>query len=108
MTQKELHEILIAYPRVKLEHPFGPEAAVYKVEVGEDKKMFALIAEDSDPVRLTLKCDPNLAETLRENYESVMPGYHMNKRHWNTIVLTGQLDNQQILDLIDHSYQLVA
>ena len=69
--------------------------------------MFALIAENSDPLRLSLKCDPVLAEKLRSQYETVMAGYHLNKKHWNTILLTGQLSWHEIKDLINHSYQLV-
>jgi predicted DNA-binding protein (MmcQ/YjbR family) len=59
-------------------------------------------------VRISLKCDPQLAETLRERYETVMPGYHLNKKHWNTILLTGQLSWPEVQDLINHSYNLVA
>ena len=87
-----------------MDYPFGEDVAVYKVK----GKMFALIPEKGDPVRISLKCDPNLAETLRAKYESVMPGYHLNKKHWNTIVLSGQLTWQEIQDLIRHSYDLVA
>ncbi|MBI4034669.1 MmcQ/YjbR family DNA-binding protein [Candidatus Saccharibacteria bacterium] len=71
-------------------------------------KMFALIQEGKDPVRLSLKCDPLLAETLRDKYESVLPGYHLNKKHWNTIILTGQLPWEEIQALIRHSHYLVA
>lgn len=71
-------------------------------------KMFALIEEKSDPVRISLKCDPQLAVLLREKYESVMPGYHLNKKYWNTLVLTGQLSWQEVQDLIRHSYELVS
>ena len=69
--------------------------------------MFALIDTTKDPLRISLKCDPGLAESLREQFESVMPGYHLNKRHWNTIVLTGQLGDETLVDLINHSYNLV-
>jgi len=86
-----------------LDYPFGEDVAVYKV----NDKMFALVAEGSNPVRLSLKCDPQLAQTLRERYETVMPGYHLNKKHWNTILLTGQLTDQEVKDLMVHSYQLV-
>ena len=91
-------------PNATLDYPFGEGVAVYKVH----DKMFALVKEGSDPVRISLKCDPLLARTLREKYESVMPGYHLNKKHWNTIVLSGQLSWEEIQDLIRHSYQLVA
>lgn len=91
-------------PTARLDYPFGENTAVYKV----NDKMFALVKENSDPVQLSLKCDPLLAETLREKYETVLPGYHLNKKHWNTIILTGQLSWEEIQDLIRHSYQLVA
>ena len=91
-------------PRAVLDYPFGEDVAVYKVK----DKMFALIAEKKVPVRLSLKCDPLLAETLRQKYESVLPGYHLNKKHWNTIILSGQLNDQEVKDLILHSYNLVA
>lgn len=91
-------------PNARLDYPFGKEAAVYKV----GDKMFALIAEGSDPVRISLKCDPQLAVVLREKYESVMPGYHLNKKHWNTIILSGQLPWEEIQGLILLSYNLVA
>ncbi|OVE78870.1 hypothetical protein BVY00_01675, partial [bacterium G20] len=71
-------------------------------------KMFALVREKKEPVQLSLKCDPVLAETLREKYESVLPGYHLNKKHWNTILLTGQLSWEEVQDLILHSYSLVT
>jgi predicted DNA-binding protein (MmcQ/YjbR family) len=91
-------------PNAWLDYPFGKQAAVYKV----GDKMFALIAEGSEPVRISLKCDPQLAKVLRERYESVMEGYHLNKRHWNTIILSGQLPWEEIQDLIRHSYNLVT
>ncbi len=91
-------------PSAKLDYPFGNDVAVYKV----DGKMFALISEGKEPVRLSLKCDPQLAETLRSKYDTVMPGYHLNKKHWNTIVLSGQLSWEEIKDLIRHSYTLVT
>jgi predicted DNA-binding protein (MmcQ/YjbR family) len=103
MTHKEVEKYVLSMPNAKLEYPFGKDVAVYKA----GDKMFALIAEKSDPVRISLKCDPQLAEILRNKYETVMPGYHLNKKHWNTIVLTGQLSWDEIKDLIRHSYELV-
>jgi predicted DNA-binding protein (MmcQ/YjbR family) len=70
--------------------------------------MFALIAEDKMPVSISLKCDPQLAIVLRERYESVMEGYHLNKKHWNTVLITGQLSDQEVKDLVLHSYNLVS
>jgi len=104
MTHKEVEEYLLSMPNARLDYPFGEGVAVYKV----DDKMFALVAEKTDPVQLSLKCDPLLAKTLREKYESVMPGYHLSKKHWNTILLTGQLSWAEIQDLIRHSYNLVV
>ena len=108
MTHKELEDSILALPNTSLEYPFGKEVAVYKVSVGDDKKMFALIPEGKQPLSISLKCDPQLAVLLRETYETVMEGYHLNKKHWNTILLTGQLSDQEVKDLILHSYNLVA
>ncbi len=77
---------------------------MYKVK----DKMFALIAEGKVPVRISLKCDPELSKVLREKYTEVMEGYHLNKKHWNTIILSGQLDWDEVQGLIRHSYDLVA
>lgn len=104
MTHKEVEDCILKLPNVGREYPFGEKVAVYKV----DDKMFALIAEGSKPLRLSLKCDPQLAVVLREKYETVMPGYHLNKKHWNTIVLSGQLGWDDIQGLIRHSYDLAA
>ena len=104
LTQKEVETYILSLPQARLEYPFGEQTAVYKV--GEH--MFALIAEGSQPVRLSLKCDPQLSKVLRERYESVMPGYHLNKKHWNTILVSGQLPWEEVQDLIRHSYHLVA
>lgn len=104
MNHKEVEEYILSMPNAVLEYPFGEGVAVYKVQ----DKMFALIAEGKDPVSLSLKCDPQLAVVLREKYESVMPGYHLNKKHWNTIVLSGQLPWEEVKGLIRHSYQLVT
>ncbi len=104
MTHKQVEEYILSMPNAKLDYPFGEDVAVYKVK----DKMFALIPEGKDPVRISLKCDPLLAETLRKKYETVLPGYHLNKKHWNTIVLSGQLPWEEIQGLIRHSYDLVA
>jgi predicted DNA-binding protein (MmcQ/YjbR family) len=104
MTHKQVEKYLLSMPNAKLDYPFGENTAVYKVK----DKMFALVREKKEPVQISLKCDPLLAETLREKYDTVMPGYHLNKKHWNTIVLTGQLSWDEIKGLIRHSYDLVA
>lgn len=104
MTHKEVEAYVLEMPNAKLDYPFGEGVAVYKV----GDKMFALISEKSDPLRISLKCDPQLSTLLREKYETVMPGYHLNKKHWNTIILSGQLPWEEVQGLIRHSYDLVA
>jgi len=84
--------------------PFGPDVIVYKVM----DKMFSLVSWREDPIRINLKCDPGLALMHREIYAAVIPGYHMNKKHWNTVALDGTLDSLIIQDMIDHSYELVV
>ncbi len=104
MDHKTVEDYLLSMPNARLDYPFGEGVAVYKV----GDKMFAIITENKLPVNLSLKCDPILAETLREKYESVLPGYHLNKKHWNTLILGGQLAWQEVQDLIRHSYDLVV
>lgn len=104
MNHKQVEKYIFSMPNATREYPFGEDVAVYKVK----DKMFALISEGSDPVRISLKCDPRLSTVLREKYESVMPGYHLNKKHWNTIVLTGQLPWEEIQGFIRLSYDLVT
>jgi len=110
MTHKELETYLLSFPNTWLDYPFGEGTSVYKIGKKEDGegKLFALIADNSKPLRVSLKCDPVLAETLREKYETVVPGYHLNKKHWNTIICTGQLSDTEIKDLANLSYQLVS
>lgn len=108
MTHKEVEKYILSMPDTKLDYPFGEGVAVYKVGSLTGGKMFALIQEKSDPLQLSLKCDPLLAITLREKYETVLAGYHLNKKHWNTILLTGQVGWEEIKDLIRHSYTLVT
>lgn len=104
MNHKSVEDYILEMPNSVREYPFGEEVAVYKVK----DKMFALIAEGSNPVRLSLKCDPLLSKDLRAKYESVMPGYHLNKKHWNTMVLSGQLPWEEIQGFIRLSYDLVT
>lgn len=103
-THKELEEYILSKPDSRLDYPFGESVAVYK----SHDKMFALIQEGKKPINISLKCDPLLAEHLRERYDEVLPGHHLNKKHWNTIVLSGQLAKQEVFDLIDHAYSLVT
>lgn len=104
MTHKEVEEYILSMPNAALDFPFGEGVAVYKVK----DKMFALVQEGKMPIQLSLKCDPELSKLLQKRYESVMPGYHLNKRHWITIVLTGQLSWEEVRDLIRHSFNLVT
>ena len=110
MTHKELEEYLLSFPGVWLDYPFGEGTAVYKFGKSNDGagKMLALVEENSKPLRISLKCDPLLAQNLREKYETVLPGYHLNKKHWNTIICSGQLGDDEIFDLARLSYNLVA
>lgn len=110
MTHKEIEDFLLSFPNTWLDFPFGEGTSVYKVgdkEAGEGK-LFALIDNGSKPLRLSLKCDPILALNLREKYESVLPGYHLNKKHWNTIICSGQLTDEEIFDLARLSHRLVT
>ena len=84
--------------------PFGPDNIVFKVE----GKMFALAALDEVPPAVNLKCDPDLALELRDRYDQVRPGYHMSKKHWNTVVLDGVIPEREIRTMVDHSYELVV
>ena len=84
--------------------PFGPEVVVFKVR----GKMFALVVWTESPLRINLKCDPDLALHLREAYKAIQPGYHMNKKHWNTITLDNSIPDEEILTMIDDSYDLVV
>ena len=104
MNHKTVENYVLSMPNAVLDYPFGEDVAVYKV----NDKMFALIPEKKTPLSISLKCDPQLAEVLREKYETVMPGYHLNKKHWNTIILSGQLPWEEVQGLIRHSYDLVA
>ncbi|MEM9017182.1 MAG: MmcQ/YjbR family DNA-binding protein [Verrucomicrobiota bacterium] len=99
-----LYQSLLHRPETTEGFPFGPEAAVYKVA----GKMFAILIPDEVPPRMNLKCDPERAIELRANHEAILPGYHMNKRHWNTIELDGTVDDEFVIVLIEHSYELVV
>jgi predicted DNA-binding protein (MmcQ/YjbR family) len=93
-----------AKPGSMEDYPFGDEVAVFKVA----GKMFALVALGSAPGSVSLKCDPELAAGLRSRYAAITPGYHLNKRHWNTVTLDGSVPDDELLELIDHSYELVV
>jgi len=104
MERRTVEAFILGLPDAVLEYPFGEGVAVYKA----DGKMFALMSETKEPLSLSLKCDPQLSQTLRERYESVMPGYHLNKKHWNTLILSGQLPWDEVQALIRHSYALAT
>jgi predicted DNA-binding protein (MmcQ/YjbR family) len=86
------------------EFPFGEDVLVYKVE----GKVFLLTRVEEHPLSLNLKCNPDHAVELREQYDAVTPGYHMNKKHWNTVVLDGSIPSGEVLKMIDHSYEQVV
>lgn len=108
MTHKEIEAYILSFEETWLDFPFGENVSVYKVGPKEKGKMFALMQEGSTPLRVSLKCDPQLALNLREKYESIQPGYHLSKKHWNTILMTGQLSDEEFKDLVRHSYLLVS
>ncbi len=111
MTHEEVEAYILGFPNTFLDYAVGEGVAVYKIgrpEQASEGKMFALISEGKAPVNLSLKCDPQLAQVLREKYETVMPGYHLNKKHWNTLILSGQLPWEEVQALIRHSYDLVS
>ncbi len=108
MNHKEIEEYILSFPNARLDYPFGEGVAVYKVDADDDAKMFAIIQEGSKPLSLSVKCDPQLAVILREKYETVLPGYHLNKKHWNTILCTGQVPLEELQDFIRLSYRLVT
>jgi len=104
MDFKTVQAYLLAKKGATEERPFGPDALVYKV-MG---KMFALIAEGSDPLKISLKCDPDEALALRDMFTAVVPGYHLNKRHWNTVTADETLPEAEFWQMIDQSYKLVV
>jgi predicted DNA-binding protein (MmcQ/YjbR family) len=104
MDLAEFREYCLTKPGAKEGTPFGPDVLVYKV----GGKMFALAALDEVPATVNLKCDPDVALDLRDRYEQVKPGYHMNKKHWNTVEIEGGIPAVELRKMIDHSYQLVV
>ena len=101
---EQIRDYCLKKKSVTEEFPFDEETLVFKV-MG---KIFILASLDSIPLQFNLKCDPEKAIELREEYEAVQPGYHMNKRHWNTIIIDGSIPSKKILEWIDHSYNLVS
>ena len=99
-----IREHALPEPGAREVYPFGPKTAVFKVQ----NKIFMLARVPRCPLEINLKCNPDRALMLREIFDAVEPGYHMNKRHWNTIILEGSVPDATVLELIDHSYDLVV
>ncbi len=103
MHIEAIREYCLSKPEAEEALPFGPDVLVFKI----NSKVFLLLPLDGEDLRFNVKCDPDLALELREQYPCVLPGYHMNKKHWNTIVVDGSVSFKQIKEWIDHSYDLV-
>jgi predicted DNA-binding protein (MmcQ/YjbR family) len=104
VDQNQLRAQCLALPAAVEEFPFGDEVSVFKV----GGKMFAACRLDARPLQLSVKCEPDLAVQLRAAHPAIAPGYHLNKRHWNTITLDGSLPDQMVTDLLGDSYDLVV
>jgi predicted DNA-binding protein (MmcQ/YjbR family) len=104
VTPDELRELCLGRPGAYEDFPFGPEHSVFKVR----GKLFAISDLDGEPLRVSLKCEPELAEQLRGTYAAIQPGYHLNKRHWNTLTLDGSLSDELVTELVETSYDLVV
>ncbi|MEI7471079.1 MAG: MmcQ/YjbR family DNA-binding protein [Chitinophagaceae bacterium] len=105
MDIESIREYVLAKPAVTEGFPFGESVLVFKI----NEKIFLLLSLDAYPLQFNVKADPDKAIELRDAYPTaILPGYHMNKKHWNTIVLNGQLPGRLILEMIDESYKLVA
>ncbi|MCU0379636.1 MAG: MmcQ/YjbR family DNA-binding protein [Chitinophagaceae bacterium] len=104
MNLEALREYCLSKPGTEETLPFGPDTLVFKV----NGKAYLLMPLDEEDLRFNVKCDPDLAVELRAEYACVLPGYHMNKKHWNTIVVDGSVPRSRLLEWIDHSYALVS
>jgi predicted DNA-binding protein (MmcQ/YjbR family) len=104
MTPAALRRVCLRMRGATEDFPFGPETSVFKV----GGKVFAITALEGRPLSVSLKCEPGLAELLRADYPAIAPGYHLNKRHWNTVVLDGSLPERMVRDMIEDSYDLVV
>jgi predicted DNA-binding protein (MmcQ/YjbR family) len=104
MTRDDVLHVCSGLPGSVEDYPFGGGVAVFKV----GGRMFALVSLEGSPGSVNLKCDPLLALDLRARHPSVRPGYHQNKRHWNTVDLDGSIDDSELRWMIDHSYELVV
>ena len=105
MTAHSLRKLCLQFPGAYEDFPFGPEHSVFKVE----KKLFAISALEASPLKVSLKCEPELAEQLRASYpDAVTPGYHLHKRHWNTVLADGALPDEMVRDMVEDSYDLIV
>jgi predicted DNA-binding protein (MmcQ/YjbR family) len=104
MTGEELRAWCLEHPGAEETFPFSPETSVFKV----GGKVFAISRLDSEPLTVSVKCEPELAAQLRLDYPAIEPGYHLNKRHWNTLTLDGSLDDGMVRDLVEDSYDLIV
>lgn len=104
MTPAALRRCCLSMPEAYEEFPFGPETSVFKVR----GKMFALSGLERKPLEVSVKCDPELAEQLRHAYDAVQPGFHLNKRHWNTVTLDGTVEDRLVHDMVEDSWDLVV
>ena len=104
MNIESIREYCLSKPDTEETLPFGPDTLVYKV----NGKMFLLMSLDEEQLRFNVKCDPDKALELREEFSCVIPGYHMNKKHWNTVIVDGSVPARQLKEWIDDSYQLVV
>ena len=104
MTPRELKKACLALNGAVEDFPFGADVSVFKVA----GKVFAISRLDSRPLSVSLKCDPELALSLRAAHPAIVPGYHLNKRHWNTVTIDGSLDEAMVLEMIEDSYDLVV
>lgn len=102
--RQQVIAVCAAKPGSAEDYPFGDQVAVFKVA----GRMFALVMLGPPPGTVSLKCDPDLAVALRARHPAITPGYHLSKRHWNTVALDGSVPDDELLDLIDHSYELVV
>lgn len=104
MNIESIRDYCLSLPDAEETLPFGPDTLVYKVK----GKIFLLMGLDSEELSFNVKCDPDKALELREEFPCVLPGYHMNKKHWNTVVVDGSVSAKHLKEWIDHSYELVA
>lgn len=104
MDYDAARDYLLGRPEAREDFPFGPEARVFRIH----DKMFALLMERAGQPQVNLKCDPEEALALRDVFDAVLPGYHMNKAHWNTVLLDGSIPRSELERMMDRSYALVV